>query len=135
MNVSHTVAMKLWVDVFGSEEWAQDCFGTWMHKDAYSNQPVMKIRPGYSKEYDYSWNVDHIRPTASYENPNDSHFMNNYEPMHRQNNVEKSDDYEHFNIEGKKYVVFKQDGYNGYGIRNVQTGKDIDWKSKQKRNY
>lgn len=132
--VTEEVARKLWKDVFGNKEWAQDCFGTWMHRDAWSNKPVNKKRPGQSKIYDYSWNVDHIRPKSDFANEHDSNFYNNYEPMHRLNNESKADDYPHFVVKEKKYKVFKQNGYNGYGIKN-SNGDAIDWKSVQGRHY
>ena len=63
-----------------------------MCKDAYSNEAVpMRDHLGGSKYYDYSWNVDHIRPKASYSNENDADDWNNFEPMYRQNNLQKSD--------------------------------------------
>lgn len=127
MNVDKDLAMKLWKDVFGDKRFAQDCFGTWMCRDAYSNEAVsMKDRLGSSKYYDYSWNVDHIRPKASYRNENDADDWNNFEPMHRQNNLAKSDDYPHFKIDGKQYrVVVNSNG--GYGIVD-SNGNRVDWK-------
>ena len=104
MTVDKELAMKLWNDVYGNVRFAQDCFGTWMCRDAYSNDVVsMRDHLGSSRHYDYSWNVDHIRPKASYSNENDADDMNNLEPMHRQNNLAKSDNYPYFEIKGKKY--------------------------------
>lgn len=75
-------ADKLWIDVFGAQEWAKDCFGTWIHKDA--------------------WNIDHIRPKSDFLNEFYSDFYNNYEPMHRQIDISKSDNYPQFEVNDKK---------------------------------
>lgn len=133
--INKYVAEKLWKDVFGNKEWAQDCFGIWMHRDAWSNEKVMKTRPGNNKSFDYSWNVDHIRPRSSFKGENDCDFYNNYEPMHRTNNQKKADNYPIFTIEDIKYQIFKQNDYFGYGIRDLESGKAIDWKSVQGRKY
>ena len=127
MTIDKETAIKLWNDVFGNVRFAQDCFGTWMCRDAYSNECVsMKDRLGSDKKYDYSWNVDHIRPKASFPNESDADFWNNLEPMHRQNNLAKSDNYPSFSIDGENYSVVRN-GYYGYGIVN-SSGKRIDWK-------
>lgn len=133
--ITRELAKQLWNDVFGNEEWAKDCFGVWMHRDAWSNEAVVLLKPGNTERYDYSWNVDHIRPKSDFENPNEADFFNNYEPMHRQNNSEKADNYPHFEIDGNKYKVFKQNGYYGYGIIDVSTNKKIDWKSRENNYY
>ncbi|RLA81527.1 MAG: hypothetical protein DRG78_09085 [Epsilonproteobacteria bacterium] len=133
--VTEEKAKKLWKDVFGDVEWAQDCFGYWMHRDAWSNEAVMMLKPGRNKKYDYSWNVDHIRPKSDFGNDHDSNFYNNYEPMQRLNNDAKSNDYPHFKINNKSYKVFKQSGYNGYGIIDDESNRPIDWKSVQGRHY
>ncbi|QLY40579.1 hypothetical protein HF295_06875 [Hujiaoplasma nucleasis] len=133
--ITKEMAEKLWKDVFGNKEWAQDCFGVWMHRDAWSNTAVMLLRPGQTKKYDYSWNVDHIRPKSDFNNPLEADFFNNFEPMQRGNNSEKGDNYPHFSIGDKKYKVFSQSGYYGYGIIDVSTNKKIDWKSKQGKHY
>lgn len=133
--VDEKTAKKLWKDVFGDVEWAQDCFGTPIYRDAWSNEAVMMYWPGTDKKYDFSWNVDHIRPKSDFINEEDSHFFNNYEPLHRQNNSEKADSYPHFEIRGKKYKVFKQKDYYGYGIIDVDQNIAIDWKSAQERYY
>src|SRR5690606_1095435 len=101
------IARKIWKDVFGDKEWAQDCFGTWMHRDAHSNEEVYLLRPGNTKPYDYSWNVDHIRPVSNFSKESDADFLNNYEPMHRLNNLAKSDNFPHFEISRNKYQVVK----------------------------
>lgn len=127
MNIDKQKAMKLWKDVFGDVRFAQDCFGTWMCRDAYSNEAVsMRDHFGSGRNYDYSWNVDHIRPKASYQNENDADDWNNFEPMHRQNNLEKSDGYTTFTIDNKRYQIVKNGNY-GYGIIN-SAGQRIDWK-------
>ena len=127
MDVNKDLAMKLWRDVYGNVNYARDCFGTWMYKEAYSNEPVvMKDHQGTGKSYDYSWNVDHIRPKASFSKESDADFLNNYEPMHRQNNLAKSDNYPQFEVNGKKYRVVSNP-YGGYGIIN-SNGVRVDWK-------
>ena len=133
--ISKELAFKLWEDVFGKEEWASDCFGIMMNKYAWSDEEVILLKPGNTKKYDYSWNVDHIRPKSNFENEIDSNFLNNFEPMHRLNNQEKSDSYPIFYIDGKKYQVFRQEGYYGYGILDVTNNKKIDWKSRTHKNY
>ena len=126
MTVDSKVAMKLWKDVFGDKQFAQDCFGVWICRNAYSNEKVIMKRPGADKSYDYSWNVDHIRPKASYQNEKDADDWNNFEPMHRENNLEKSNDYTSFTVGKERYQVVKN-GSHGYGIINSK-GQRIDWK-------
>jgi len=133
--ITKEIASKLWKDIFGNKEWAQDCFGTWMHRDAWSNIAVSLLKPGDTRKYDYSWNVDHIRPKSDFNNESEADFFNNYEPMHRQNNTKKFDNYPHFDIDGKQYKVFKQSNYYGYGIVDVAKNQKIDWKSTQNRHY
>ena len=133
MTVDSKLAAKLWKDVFGDKRFAQDCFGVWMCRDAYSNEAVtMKDHLGGSKSYDYSWNVDHIRPKASYEDEKDADDWNNFEPMHRQNNLQKSDDYTSFTVNNERYQVVKNGNY-GYGIINSKRQR-VDWK-KDGRHY
>ena len=99
MNINHEFAMKFWNDVFGNVKFAQDCFGTWMCRDAYSNETVsIKDHLGGDKYYDYSWNIDHIRPKSSFSDEAFADNLNNLEPMHRQNNLEKSDSFPIFYI-------------------------------------
>lgn len=133
MNVDKELAFKLWDDIFGNKRFALDCFGTWMCKEAYSNEPVsMKDHLGGSEYYDYSWNVDHIRPKASFQNESDADFLNNFEPIHRQNNLAKSDNYPQFQINNRNYRVVRNE-FGGYGIAD-SLGKRIDWK-KDGRHY
>ena len=133
MIIDKELALKLWDDVFGNKRFAQDCFGTWMCRDAYSNDVVsMKDPFGSGRYYDYSWNVDHIRPKSSFAKESDADFKNNFEPMHRQNNLEKSDKYPVFTIDGKTYRIVSNQ-YGGYGIVN-SNGVRIDWK-KDGRHY
>ena len=128
MAINKELALKLWKDVFGEKRFAQDCFGTWMCREAYSNECVpMQDHRGSNKIYDYSWNVDHIRPKASFAKEDEADFFNNFEPMHRQNNLQKSDDYPHFTVDNKKYRVVKNDK-GGYGIVD-SFGRRIDWKN------
>lgn len=123
-------AKKIWKAVFGDKEWAQDCFGTWMHRDAHSKEEVLKLRPGNSKKYDYSWNIDHIKPKASFLNESNADFFLNYEPMHRLNNLAKADNENEFQINGHEYKIVKLE--NGYGIIDVESGERVDWKAKTK---
>lgn len=134
MIIDKETAMKVWNDFFGDKEWVQDCFGTWMNKNAYSNEKVLLIRPGNTEKYDYSWNIDHIRPKATYDNEDEADFYNNLEPMQRQNNLSKSDDYPIFTINEKKYKVVKCEGKKAYGIVNDK-GERIDWKGVNNRYY
>lgn len=133
MTIDKDFALRFWHAVFGDKRFAQDCFGTWMCRDAYSNEAVsMRDHEGGSKYYDYSWNIDHIRPKASYSNENDADDLNNFEPMHRQNNLQKSDNYPHFEVKGKQYHVVKNNN-GGYGITDSY-GRRVDWK-KDGRHY
>lgn len=133
--IDRNAAMKLWRDVFGDVKWIQDCFGTWMYKDAWSNEQVVLLRPGQTTEFDYSWNVDHIRPKASFENEKNCEFYNNYEPMHRTNNLKKKDNYPKFKIDDREFEVFQIDEDSGYGIIELSTNKKIDWKSRTGKKY
>lgn len=129
------IAKKLWSDVFGDEEWAKDPFGRWMHRDAQSNVAVYKNIPGLDGSRDCSWNIDHIRPISSFKNEDDAESFNNYEPMHRLSNLEKSDDYHYFHVLGKRYKVVAFEGWRCYGIVDLDTASRVDWKGKQNRNY
>ena len=108
MTIDKELALKLWNIIYGDKRFVQDCFGTWICRDAYSNEVVsMRDHEGGSKFYDYSWNIDHIRPKASFVNENDADDYNNFELIHRQNNLQKSDDYPAFTVNNKKYRVVK----------------------------
>jgi len=142
MAVTRNTATKLWNDVFGaSVEWGTDCFGTYIHRDDYGDYDKMRVRPyGTGKQYNYGWDVDHIRPVSNFAKDSDADFWNNYEPMHRSNNSEKSSDYPHFSIDQKRYQVVtcdvcSQRNKKGYGIVDLQTNKRIDWKGVQNRCY
>ena len=133
MAIDKKLAMKLWNDIYGNQRFVIDCFGTWICKDAYSNEPVsMKDHLGGSKYYDYSWNVDHIRPKSTFSSESLADNLNNLELIHRQNNLAKSDNYPHFDIGNQKYHVV-QDPNGGYGIANSY-GIRVDWK-KDGRHY
>lgn len=139
MPVDKNVAMKVWKDIFGDKEWASDCFGNVMCIFGYGNDKYLTKGPGADKTYDYSWNVDHIRPKSNFENESDADFYNNYEPVHRLNNSEKSDDFPHFEVNGNKYMVVRCDipskeNRGGYGIVD-SNGNRVDWKGKQNRYY
>ena len=102
MTIGKELAMKLWNDIYGDKRFVQD------------------------------WNVDHIRPKASYSDENEADDYNNFELMHRQNNLQKSDNYPHFEVNGKQYHVVKNNN-GGYGIAD-SNGNRIDWK-KDGRHY
>ena len=127
MAISKELAMKLWNGIYGDKRFVQDCFGTWMCRDAYSNEVVpMKDHQGGSSYYDYSWNVDHIRPKSDFANENEADSLNNFEPMHRLNNLQKSDNYPRFEVNHKKYTVVRNVN-GGYGIVD-SNGIRVDWK-------
>ncbi len=127
MTINKDLAMKLWNDIYGDKRFVQDCFGTWMCRDAYSNEVVsMKDHLGGPNYYDYSWNVDHIRPKSSFVNEQEADSYNNFELIHRQNNLQKSDDYPHFQVNHKQYRVVKNLN-GGYGIVD-SNGIRVDWK-------
>ena len=52
--------------------------------------------------------------------------MNNLQPMHHNNNLEKSNGYPTFTLGGKRYNIVP-DGHCGYGITD-SNGRRIDWK-------
>ena len=127
MTVDRDLAMKLWRDVYGNVLWATDCFGTYIYRDDYGEYEKKRLRPnGTGKYFNYGWDVDHIRPKDSYSNENNATFMNNLQPLHHNNNLEKSNGYPTFTIDGKRYNIVS-DGHGGYGITD-STGKRIDWK-------
>jgi hypothetical protein len=136
MKPSKELILKLWKDVFGTNLWAIDCFGTWIYRDDYGNTNTTRIRPnGNGKRYNYGWNIDHIFPISR----NGKDAMNNYEPMHHVNNRNKSDDLS-FKIGDIPYRIVKCDlcgsnGLYGKGIINQRTGKRVDWKGVQQRYY
>lgn len=132
-------AIEIWDAIFGKNNlWVQDCFGTWMYRNDYGDVDTYRIRPGGNgKKYKYGWEMDHIRPKSSYQNELDANYLNNYEPMHFENNREKSDLYPHFKISNKSYRVVRCDicGDNnllGYGIVN-ERGVRVDWKGREGR--
>ena len=133
MNIDADVAMKIWNDFFGSEEWAVDCYGTWMNKHAYSDNEVNLIRPGTNQRYDYSWNIDHICPKSQFKSESEANIYNNLEPIHRQNNLAKADKTV-FDIDGHKYWVVADENGHGYGIKN-ELHIRIDGKAKGKWSY
>ena len=139
MQVNKVLALKIWKDCYGNVEWARDSFGTYMHRDAYSNEAIYKVSPRDNKRYDYSWNIDHIRPKSDFTNESDADFTNNYQPMHRENNIEggKGADYPDFHIKGIHYKVVKcsvcsAHQKKGYGIVD-DDGNRVDCKGK--KNY
>lgn len=132
-------ALKFWDQVFNSD-WGVDCFGTWMYKYDYGDTEKKRIRHGGDgKSHTYGWEIDHIRPKSNFKNESDANFLNNYEPMHWENNREKADNYPQFDIGNSKFKVVvcsicSINGYKGYGIVD-KNGKRIDWKGKTKRYF
>lgn len=130
-------ALKLWDTIFGkNKEWALDCFNTWMHREDYGDTEKKRIRPGNSKEFNYGWEIDHIRPKSDFGDNADPDLWNNYEIMYWSNNRTKGDNYPQFEIDGKKYKVVKCEicengGLKGYGITDSE-GNRIDWKGRNK---
>lgn len=127
-------ALELWDAIYGKNNlWQTDCFGTYMYRNDYGDTETMRIRPnGDGKRHQYGWEIDHIRPKSNFDDENDANLLNNYEPMHWENNREKADNYPYFFINNKKYFVVKCDicssnGLRGYGITD-NNGQRIDWK-------
>lgn len=141
MEINRELAMKLWNDVFGNVIFATDCFGSWICKYDYGIYNNKRIRPnGPGEPYLYGWDIDHIRPKSDYSNETDANFMNNFEPMHHDNNLEKSDNFPNFKIGTKSYQIVKctlcsNDNKRGYGIVETNTMSRVDWKGKQERHY
>lgn len=134
-------ALEFWDAIFGMNSyWQVDCFGTWMYRDDYGETEKTRIRPnGDGKKQLYGWEIDHIRPKSSFEDENDSNFLNNYEPMHWNNNREKADKYPHFVVNNRQYCVVKcvicrTNGFAGYGIIDEQ-GERIDWKGRMEKYF
>ena len=73
MRVSKELAMQLWRDVFGSDLWAVDCFGTWIYRDDYGDTQTTRIAEGKGKGLIMVGMLT-IFPIAR-------NAMNNYEPM------------------------------------------------------
>lgn len=125
--------MKIWSDVFGASMlWAQDCFGSWMHRDDYGDTKRLRKIPGGVVEVNCGWRINTIMPTTL----GGRFAWNNYEPMHVEN-YEFKDDLLRFTIKGDSFEVIKcnlSPGY-GYGIVNQSTGRRVDWKAKQNRWY
>ena len=128
MTINKDFALKLWDALYPGKEFVQDCFGTWICRNAYSNEAVSLKMPGDDKYYDYSWNIDHIKPKSLFSTESEADNLNNLHIIHRQNNLEKSDKYPSFTIKNKSYRVVV-DVYGGYGIMN-SSGFRIDKKAK-----
>ncbi|HOI85727.1 MAG TPA: hypothetical protein PLP48_06565 [Acholeplasmataceae bacterium] len=142
MSIANDLARKLWNDIYGANTlWASDCFGTWIYRDDHGDYETQRVRPnGTGIAYNYGWDVDHIRPKADFNNPNDADFWNNYEPMHRQNNESKTDNFPYFEVKKRQYLVVKcnicsSHNLQGYGIIDVQTNQRVDWKGKKNQYY
>lgn len=141
MTVDRNTAEKLWKDVFGNNEWANDCFGTYIHRDDYGDYNKQRFSPtGSGKKYNYGWDIDHIRPKSNFPSLNDADFWNNFEPMHHSNNLEKADNYPQFTVGTNSYKVVlcsvcQSHNVKGYGIVNTTTLKRVDWKGVQHRCY
>lgn len=134
-------ALEIWDAIYGkNNKWQVDCFGAWMYRDDYGDTEKKRVRPGGDgKQYKYGWEIDHIRPKSDFESESNSNFLNNYEPMHFDNNRNKSDAFPHFKINNRTYRIVKCDicssnGYRGYGIIN-ESNERIDWKGKQGRYF
>lgn len=140
-NVNRDTAMAIWKAAFGDEEWAKDCFGTWMCRDDYGEHEKTRLDPdGSGKRYYFGWDIDHIRPISSFDSASDADFLNNYEPEHWQNNAEKSDSYPPFKIGSREYTVVKceicgNNGVKGYGILDKAKNARVDWKAKTSQYY
>lgn len=134
-------AIELWKAIYGNALWAKDCYGTWMYREDYGDCNKTRCMPnGNGKSYNYGWEIDHIRPKSDYANENDANFYNSYEIVWYGNNREKADNYPQFTIGNRKYKVVKCDicgknGYRGYGIVSLDTGKRVDWKAKSNRYF
>lgn len=129
-------ALIIWDAIYGKNNaWQIDCFGIWMFRDDYGDTDTTRIRPnGNGKKHKYGWEIDHIRPKSSFDNENDSNFLNNYEPMHWENNRNKADNFPHFTVGEHQYRIVKckicsSNGFKGYGIIDEQ-GDRIDWKGR-----
>lgn len=134
MSDKRELALKLWKDIYGNSMWAQDCFGTWMYRDDYGVYDKKRNnRPGGTGNYYvYGWDIDHIMPINSFENESKATFLNNLEPLQHSNNLAKSDQTS-FEIGDEDYQVViceicKRHNRKGYGIKNVKTGRRVDWK-------
>ena len=131
-------ALKFWDSLFGNKKWAIDCYGTWICREDYGDTTTLRTGSD-GKRYNYGWEIDHIRPKSSYKNENDADFYNNYEPVHWENNREKSNNYPEFYIDSKKYKVVRcslcnEAGYKGYGIVDAN-GRRVDWKGVMQKYY
>ena len=106
MDINREIAMKMWRDIFGDVDWAQDCYGTWICRSDYGDrETVRNNRPGGTgKTYSYGWDLDHIKPISQFKNEKDANFYNNLEPTHYINNVQKSNDLT-YTINNVKYRV------------------------------
>ncbi len=133
-------ALMLWDEFFGKDvKWAQDCFGTWIYRDDYGDTKKKRVRPGNTTEYEYGWEVDHIRPKCDFGENADPDLFNNYEIMHWRNNRAKGDNYPQFTIDDKEYKVIKcdicgQNNLKGYGIVDSNENR-IDWKGRKNRYF
>jgi hypothetical protein len=135
MSIDKNTAMIIWNSIYGSQtQFVLDCFGTYICKMDYGDYDTTRQRPGGDgKDHQYGWDVDHIRPKASFDDESEADFYNNYEPMHRENNIKKSDHFPGFSVGKTEYTVVNceictSNGKKGYGIQEVLTGKRIDWK-------
>ncbi len=134
-------ALEIWDSIFGAKKWATDCFGTWMYRDDYGETDKKRNnRPdGTGKYYSYGWEIDHIKPKSKFGEESDADLMNNFEPLHWENNRSKADGFPTFMIDNNRYKVVKCEicsmhNLEGYGIVNSE-GKRIDWKGVTSRYY
>ena len=128
-------ALELWDVIYGKGTvWATDCFGTWMCRDDYGDTEKKRERPGNTDEFEYGWEIDHIRPKSNFGENADPDLLNNYEIMHWRNNRGKGDNYPQFSVGDKTFKVIKCDicesnDLKGYGIVDSDN-KRIDWKGR-----
>ena len=134
MKINYQTAMQFWEAIFGDELLVEDCFGDLIYKEDFGDTETMRIRPGETKSYNYGWDIDHILPLSK----NGSNDNNNLEPMHWQNNRDKSDQTS-FEINEEIYEIIKCkvsiDGYKGYGIRVKDTKERVDWKAVYQKHF
>lgn len=130
-------ALRIWDAIFGRDkQWACDFTGTWIYREDYGDTEKCRVMPNSDgKLHSFGWEIDHIRPKSDFGDGEETDFLNNFEPMHWQNNRDKADSFPHFTIGDKQYRVVKcwicgNHGLKGYGIID-ESGKRVDWKGVQ----
>lgn len=134
MKINKENALRLWELIYGSRDLVQDCFGTYMYKYDFGDSATKRVWKNDGKLYNFGWEIDHILPTSK----GGTDDNNNLEPMHWQNNQEKSDK-TIFYIQDKQYEIYRckltVDGYKGYGIIDRSNRTRIDWKYKYSKHF